>query len=278
MGFTVVDVNMRGTGCSGGAFDFFEPLQSLDGYDVVETVSRQPWVAHNKVGMLGISYGGISQLFTAQTRPPSLAAIAPLSVIDGVQTTLYPGGILNTGFAYAWAQERMREARPADPADPNNGAQSWAVQRVADGDTTCRDNQDLHPEAADLEQKIRDNDHYVPEVADPLSPITFVDKIDVPVFMACQWTDEQTGGHCPTLAKRMTGTDKKWFTYTNGTHVDSLDPETYNRLYDFFNIYVGQQAPPLAQTAFIKPPRRSPSRRSSESTGHVSGASARRRP
>ena len=34
MGFTVVDVNMRGTGCSGGAFDFFEPLQSLDGYDV----------------------------------------------------------------------------------------------------------------------------------------------------------------------------------------------------------------------------------------------------
>ena len=110
----------------------------------------------------------------------------------------------------------------------------------------------LHPEAADLEQKIRDNDHYVPEVADPLSPLTFVDEIDVPVFMACQWTDEQTGGHCPTLAKRMTGTDKKWFTYTNGTHVDSLSPEIYNRLYDFFNIYVGQQAPPIAQTAFIQ--------------------------
>jgi hypothetical protein len=251
MGFTVVDVNMRGTGCSGGAFDFFEPLQSLDGYDVVETVSRQPWVAHNKVGMLGISYGGISQLFTGQTRPPSLAAIAPLSVIDGVQATLYPGGILNTGFAYAWAQERMREANPADPADPNNGAQSWAVQRVAEGDTTCRDNQDLHPEKADLEQKIRDNSHYVPEVADPVSPITFVDKIDVPVFMACQWTDEQTGGHCPTLAEHMTGTDKKWFTFTNGTHVDSLDPETYNKLYDFFNIYVAQQAPPITQTAFL---------------------------
>ena len=67
MGFAVVDVNMRGTGCSGGAFDFFEPLQSLDGYDVIETIARQPWVQHNKVGMMGISYGGISQLFTAQT-------------------------------------------------------------------------------------------------------------------------------------------------------------------------------------------------------------------
>src|SRR5687768_13307685 len=142
MGFTVVDVNMRGTGCSGGACDFFEPLQNLDRYDIVETVARQPWVAHNKVGMMGISYGGISQLFTGQTRPPSLAAIAPLSVIDQVQTTLYPGGMLNTRFAYAWAQERMREARPADPADPNNGAQAWAVQRVAEGDTTCADNQD----------------------------------------------------------------------------------------------------------------------------------------
>src|SRR4051794_29586747 len=36
MGFTVVDVNMGGTGCSGGAFDFFEPLKGLDGYDVIE--------------------------------------------------------------------------------------------------------------------------------------------------------------------------------------------------------------------------------------------------
>src|SRR4051812_13632353 len=70
LGFTVVDVNMRGTGCSGGAFDFFEPLQSLDGYDIVETVARQPWVAHNKVGMLGISYGGVSPPFTPHTQPP----------------------------------------------------------------------------------------------------------------------------------------------------------------------------------------------------------------
>src|SRR5581483_8919613 len=36
MGFAVVDVNMRGTGCSGGAYDFFEPLQQLDAYDVIE--------------------------------------------------------------------------------------------------------------------------------------------------------------------------------------------------------------------------------------------------
>jgi uncharacterized protein len=241
MGFTVVDVNMRGTGCSGGAFDFFEPLQGLDGYDVIETIARQPWVAHNKVGMLGISYGGISQLFTAETRPPSLAAITPLSVIDATQTTLYPGGILNTGFAFNWAKERVHDGKPAGPDE----GQPWAYKRIQEGDQTCKDNQAMHGEATDLLAKVRANDHYVPKVADPLAPMTFVHKIDVPVFMACQFTDEQTGGHCPTLASRFTGTQKKWFTFTNGTHVDSLGPETYNRLYDFLSLYVARQAPSM---------------------------------
>jgi dipeptidyl aminopeptidase/acylaminoacyl peptidase len=94
LGFAVVDVNLRGTGCSGGAFDYFEPLQSLDGYDVIETVARQPWALHHRAGMLGISYGGISQLFVAATDPPSLAAIAPLSTFDNTATALYAGGIL----------------------------------------------------------------------------------------------------------------------------------------------------------------------------------------
>jgi predicted acyl esterase len=239
MGFTVVDVNMRGTGCSGGAFDFFEPLQGLDGYDVIETIARQPWVKGGKVGMMGISYGGISQLFTAKTNPPSLSAITPISVIDQTATTLYPGGILNTGFAYAWAKDRIEDGKPSSPDD----GQPWAWKRIQEGDQICKANQALHGQAADLKAKIARNDHYVPKVADPLAPETFVDKIHVPVFMACQWEDEQTGGHCPTLASRFTGTDKKWFTFANGAHVDSLDPETFNRWYDFLQLYVAKRAP-----------------------------------
>jgi predicted acyl esterase len=247
MGFAVVDVNMRGTGCSGGAYDFFEPLQSLDGYDAIETIARQPWVLHHKVGMMGISYGGISQLFAAQTQPPGLAAISPLSVIDGIQTTLFPGGILNTGFAVAWAQERVHDALPASA----NGGQPWAYQRIQQGDQTCKDNQVLHAEAVNLMGKIRANTHYRPAVVDPVSPITFVNKINVPTYLACQWTDEQTGGHCTDLAERFTGTPRKWFTFTNGTHVDSLDPETFNRWYDFLELYVARQAP-IVNSAVIR--------------------------
>jgi predicted acyl esterase len=245
MGFTVVDVNMRGTGCSGGAFDFFEPLQSLDGYDVVETIAHQPWVLNHQVGMMGISYGGISQLFTAATQPPSLAAISPLSVIDNTQTTLYPGGILNTGFAVEWAKERVHDAMPASATQ----GQAWAYKRIQEGDQTCRENQALHGEAVNLLKKVKANNHYKPKVANPLAPITFVHKIDVPTFMACQWTDEQTGGHCPDLAEHFTGTTRKWFTFTNGTHVDSLDPATFDRWYDFLQLYVAKQAPILHAAA-----------------------------
>ncbi len=239
LGFAVVDVNMRGTGCSGGSFDYFEPLQSLDGYDVIETVAHQPWVLHHKVGMLGISYGGISQLFVASTDPPDLAAIAPLSTIDNTATTLYPGGILNTGFALQWGEQRAADAKPASPTT----GQPWAWQRIEGGDQTCKANQVLHGQAPNLIAQVRANSHYRPAIANPLAPITFVHKIHVPTYLACQWTDEQTGGHCADLAQHFTGTRRKWFTFTNGVHIDSLDPDTFTRWYDFLELYVARQAP-----------------------------------
>ncbi len=243
LGFAVVDVNMRGTGCSGGAYNFFEPLQNLDGYDVIETIAHQPWVLGHRVGMMGISYGAISQLFTAQLDPPDLAAISPLSTIDATATTLYPGGILNTGFAVAWAGERQADAKPAGP----HSGQSYAYQRIQQGDQTCKANQALHGEAVSLPRKIRRNAHFRPKVANPLDPVSFVHKIDVPTFMACQWEDEQTGGHCPDLAEHFTGTKLKWFTFTNGAHIDSLDPATLNRWYDFLELFVAHRPPSLNQ-------------------------------
>ena len=241
LGYAVVEASMRGTGCSGGGFDYFERLQSLDGYDLIETIARQPWAKFGKVGMLGISYGGISQLFVGQTRPPSLAAITPLSVIDNSQTTLYPGGILNTGFAFSWAQDRDEEGQAAGP----NSGQPYAWEQIQNGDATCARNQILHPEAVNTVARIRRNSTYRPAIADPVSPVTFVDRINVPTFLACQWTDEQTGGHCPTLAAELTGTRRKWITFTNGVHTDSLDPETFNRWFDFLEIYVARRRPEL---------------------------------
>ncbi len=239
MGFAVVDVNMRGTGCSGGAFSYFEALQNLDGYDVIQTIAHQPWVLDHRVGMIGISYGAISQLFTAQLNPPALEAIAPLSTIDSTITTLYPGGILNTGFAVPWAASRQHDAQAAGPG----AGQAWAYQRIRQGDLTCRQNQALHPEAPSVSAMIRANSHYRPAVANTLDPISFVHRIRTAVFLACQWEDEQTGGHCPALAQHFTASRHAWFTFTNGAHIDSLDPATLERWYDFLSLYVGHRAP-----------------------------------
>jgi uncharacterized protein len=240
LGYAVVDVNMRGTGCSGGAFDYFERLQGLDGYDVIETVARQPWVKNGRVGMMGVSYGGISQLFVGATNPPHLKGITPLSVIDNTATTLYPGGLLNTGFALEWAEDRVDDARPATATT----GQGWAYDRIQNGDQTCAANQTLHTAAADLITKIHRNRFYRPKTADPLNPAKFVHKIKAPVFLACQFNDEQTGGHCPNLADRFTS-KRQWFTFTNGLHTDSLDPLTFNRWFDFLELYIDQQKPTL---------------------------------
>ena len=128
------------------------------------------------------------------------------------------------------------------PAGPSSG-EHWAYEQIQKGDATCAANQDLHEEATNLLAEVKENATYNPSVADPLDPVTFVHNITVPTFMACQWQDEQTGGHCADLAEHFTGTDRKWFTFTNGAHIDSLDPYTFNRLDDFLELFVAHQAP-----------------------------------
>ena len=110
LGFAYVGVNIRGTGCSGGSYIPFEPVQSLDGYDAIEAIAAQPWAKFHQAALVGISYPGISQLYAARTQPPHLSAITPLSVLDdSYRATLWPGGILNTGFAVPWASAPLRE-------------------------------------------------------------------------------------------------------------------------------------------------------------------------
>lgn len=93
-GYATVSVNLRGSGCSGGVFDIFNPAQQADGYDIVEIVEivgRQPWALGQRAGMVGLSCSGITQLYTASTRPPHLAAVLPQSVITDPFLQQRPG-------------------------------------------------------------------------------------------------------------------------------------------------------------------------------------------
>ena len=95
-------VNVRGTGCAQGTFDYFEPKEWYDGYDAVEFLARQPW-SNSRVAMVGKSYPGITPLYVAATRPPHLDAIVPGAFFsDLYRDVAYPGGIQNVVFAAGW--------------------------------------------------------------------------------------------------------------------------------------------------------------------------------
>ena len=238
-GYAWVGVNMRGTTCSGGAFDYFETLQSLDGHDVIEAVAAQGWADPDGIGMIGISYPGISQLFVGATRPPHLSAIAPLSVIaDTYRSTLYPGGILNDGFAQEWASDRDQDALPN---------QSYAPARIAGGDTTCAANQALRLQRVEIVPQLDPGAHYELARGDRLRPASFVDQIDVPVFLAGTFQDEQTGPHWPTMIDDLTAADPLKVFLTNGSHIDPLGPAVAPHLLDFFDLYLKREAPSSAE-------------------------------
>lgn len=247
LGYATVGVNMRGTGCSGGAYDYFEPLQLTDGHDVVEIVARQPWVAHGKVGLVGLSYPGISQLFVAQTQPPSLAAITPMSVLaDSGSSTLLPGGIYNSGFALDWIENVLARAQPY--------GHRWIQDVVDAGDTTCAEHQLLHSQNLDVVAKALANPYYSDDVAKPVDPSAFVDRIDVPVFLTGQWQDEQTGPHFATMLDKFTGAPVTRFIVTNGVHIDGLSTQSLMEWFLFLELYVARRVPVLeAQTAALLP-------------------------
>lgn len=235
LGYAVVGVNMRGTGCSGGAYDYFETLQLTDGYDLVEIVAHQDWVKHNKVGMIGLSYPGISQLFVAAQTPPGLAAIAPFSVIANTSSTLVPGGILNDGFALDWIEHVLNKANPY--------AHGWITDLVEAGDTVCEEHQLLHSQKVDVIQKAYDNPYYTDEIAAPVDPTTFVHKINVPVYLAGQVQDEQTGPHFPALFDRFTNAPFRRFTMTNGVHPDGFSTQNLVEWFTFLSFYVDRELP-----------------------------------
>ena len=75
-GYAVVHVDHRGVNKSGGNVHWWGSVNAEDGYDVIEWIAEQSW-SNGKVGMSGVSWLGISQLFVAATRPPHLAAVSP---------------------------------------------------------------------------------------------------------------------------------------------------------------------------------------------------------
>ncbi|HQF96310.1 MAG TPA: CocE/NonD family hydrolase, partial [Microthrixaceae bacterium] len=237
--FAVVSVQIRGSGCSGGAFDLFGLPTIYDGYDTIETVAAQPWVKGSKVGMVGISYSGYSQLFVGGTRPPHLAALAPMSVTadlyDGIG---FPGGIFNNGFAKGWLTERQEDSKAAP-----EGGQRWAKELVAQGDEHCIANQLLHGQARDGLDILSKIEFREPKLFDDRTPGTWAKNIDVPTFLVGGLQDEQLGSHWAKVIPDLADHPDTWVTMYNGNHNDALQPAVLTRWVEFLNLFVADRVP-----------------------------------
>jgi putative CocE/NonD family hydrolase len=213
-GYALIGVSVRGTGCSTGEFDPFAPTMGTDGYDAIEWIAKQPW-SDGRVGMIGVSFGGITQLLTAADRPPHLLAIAPSSATsDLYRDVVYPGGILEYDFSFAWT------------ADQKGGGTEYALTGAPQkGDTTCEQNYASH-EVANATP-----DNFIPTLVlqNPFdddsnhkwqdrAPSAGFSKINVPVFMHNQWQDEQLPGRIYESLGLFKHPGEVWANFSNGNH------------------------------------------------------------
>ena len=201
------------------------------------------------------------QLFAAGTRPPHLAAIAPMSVTDDLYTgTGYPGGIFNSGFAalvdpgaHATTREPAPERRPALGQERSS----------SQGDQHCIANQRLRLQTQDaLDARLEHNPYRDPSLFDERSPGALGRAASsVPTFLVGQFQDEQTGGHfAESLGRARSNNQHVWLTLQNGVHADSLGPSTITRWVEFLELYVADEVP-------VDPGRRPrPERRRSTAT------------
>lgn len=119
-GYAVISVDARGTGASGGGYDYYNMTEGLhDGYDIVEWIATQSFCDGN-VGTIGDSALGIYQILTGCFRPPHLRCmIASCYPLDFYTDQWYPGGVLRTENRIAWCTHIQNMTSPGRVSEQN---------------------------------------------------------------------------------------------------------------------------------------------------------------
>jgi uncharacterized protein len=103
-GYVIIIQDVRGRYTSEGEWYPFKHEQA-DGFDTVEWAAALPY-SDGKVGMMGASYVGATQMLAAIARPPHLAAIAPnMTASNYHDGWTYQGGAFEQWFDQNWTSQ-----------------------------------------------------------------------------------------------------------------------------------------------------------------------------
>jgi hypothetical protein len=118
-----------------------------DGYDTIDWLSKRSW-SNGRIGAIGCSYEGDTQIFMAQTRHPALKAIIPMAAGSSVGSLrgqyryfgVRAGGAVDWAGAIGWFAENGQKHAPRLPANLpheefNLLAEQWQIlQKIANFD------------------------------------------------------------------------------------------------------------------------------------------------
>ena len=253
-GYAVIGLNIRGTGCSGGKFDYFEPRQAEDGRQAIEwfTEHADELGLSGRIAMVGKSYPGITQLFVAgqpmqqggdPETPEGLVAIVPGAVFgDLYRDVPFPGGIMNVTFAAGWSAGRIYEPFTAPLSDYG------AIQK---NDQQCLRNTAEHVQNPPFNPFVKAvYNQFDSALFKERSPWYFADNIDVPTFLFETWQDEQVGSRASNLVERFDPNLEWRFLGTNGDHGghgDYYGSHVMPQIDEFLRFYLAQEIPPRFQ-------------------------------
>lgn len=160
-GFNVVIATTRGTGESGGEFDFMGREEQQDHYEIIEWIAAQAW-SDQQVAGLGADYYGSAQWFMAIQNPPHLSCIAPVTaLLDPYDDWAWHQGLGNPGLLQ-WYEQDLRQAW----AYPASGASRYV---------------DFDLQRQLLEHRVRDSWWQLRSAA------TYLDNVQTAVFQIGSW-------------------------------------------------------------------------------------------
>ena len=238
LGYATVGVNLRGTGCSGGSWRYFETLQSLDGYDAVETIAAQPWVAQRQ-GRHGRDLVPRHHAVVRRADPSAAPRRDHAAVGDRRHAPRRSTRAASRTTASRSAGRRTAPPTPRPRVRGGPPTGSPTATRCARRTRRCGCS---HPTCSARSRACSYDDG---ARSDALAPATFVNKIDVPVFLAGSWQDEETGAHFADMLGNFAPGVPVKFTLMNGVHSDALGPAVIARWAEFLDFYVARRIPTI---------------------------------